>query len=71
VGSFRANKAAVALKLPFPESFRAGPLNITVQEDEFRVAILVRVASFALVDQLMGVDTRRLLTHPGEHYTTG
>jgi hypothetical protein len=30
-------------------AFRAGPLHVTVQEEEFRSAILGRVASFALV----------------------
>ncbi len=33
------------------ETFRAGPLDITVWEDAFRAAILVRVVSFALVGQ--------------------
>jgi hypothetical protein len=41
----------------WPQSFHAGPLNITVQEDEPRRAIRGRVASIALVDQLNGHPT--------------
>ena len=32
-----------------PQAVSAGPVNITVQEDEFRVAIFGRVVSFAPV----------------------
>jgi hypothetical protein len=50
IGSFgETYRRTVAPKLPIPNAFHAGPLNITVQEDEFRMAILGRVASFALV----------------------
>jgi hypothetical protein len=43
-------------------AFCAGPLNITVQEDEFRMAIFGRVASFALV----GREITCRLTPAGE-----
>jgi hypothetical protein len=38
--NLQGNEDAVALKLPVPQSFHTGPLNVTVQEDDFRMAIL-------------------------------
>jgi hypothetical protein len=61
----QGNEDAVALKLPIPQSFHTGPLNITVhEEDEFRMAILGRVASFTRrpENQVSSTRTRRIGT---------
>jgi hypothetical protein len=58
IGSFRATKTQLPLKLPIAYALRAGPLNVTVREDEIRVASLGGVASFAPVGLVKLIGSR-------------
>jgi hypothetical protein len=51
-GKLHGNERAVAVKLPIPQSFLAGPLNFTVREDEFNtrrcIGIVMLIGSSTL-----------------------